>query len=230
MLERTLMSTSVATIVLDMDVSSGRHWVDENLRFTLRNYDMNRRLGAVVAVASWVLPLTLGCAGVGGTEPSGEAESGLSNVVVGILGDLVNTGIDRQAQIRRLDVHERRGNSVVISVQYDKLYKFDGVQLQAKALQGGRSLPGFQSTVFTPTSPSGTAYITLTWAQARLGSAVRSDQVLVELTRSGAAFKSTAFALQKNWSALTGPDPDTGTVPVVVGTPPETPRPRLTTR
>lgn len=120
----------------------------------------------------------------------------------GIVKEAVSHKIDEKARIRRMRIVEQTSESLIIDVVYNKLYKFNGVEMEAHVLRGGSELNGFDSTVADIESKSHTVRLTLTWADAKDGSPAQSDQIKIVLSREGVNVKSKSFDLAKKWMTL----------------------------
>ncbi|MBS3731893.1 MAG: hypothetical protein KGY42_03205 [Desulfobacterales bacterium] len=115
-----------------------------------------------------------------------------------------------EGRIGEVKLLERRGNEIVLEVEYEKVKRRDGVSVQGGVMRWGEPLDGFSSTISPVQGKKGTVTLRIgrdqqaandEWGSA--AEAVKSDQIhlyLVRETNPERPFGSLVYDFPKTWT------------------------------
>lgn len=115
-----------------------------------------------------------------------------------------------EGRIGEVKLLERRGNEIVLEVEYEKVKRKDGVSVQGEVMRWSEPLDGFSSTISPVQGKKGTVTLRIgrdpqaandEWGMA--AEAVRSDQIhlyLVRETNPERPFGSLVYDFPKTWT------------------------------
>ena len=146
---------------------------------------------------------------------SGGMLDGIFKAVGKAAQDSLEEGIEEfvgnyEGRIGEVKLLERRGNEVVLEVEYEKVKRRDGVSVQGEVMRWGEPLDGFSSTISPVQGKKGVVTLRIgrdqqaaddEWGMA--AEAVRSDQIhlyLVRKTNPERPFGSLVYDFPKTWT------------------------------
>ncbi|MFP3869532.1 MAG: hypothetical protein ACLFVT_01450 [Syntrophobacteria bacterium] len=149
----------------------------------------------------------------GKAEDKGGFLEGVMEVLGGAAKESLQETIDEfignyKGKLGEVELIERRGNSVVLEVTYDKVKRSDGVYVQGEVLRRGAPIEGFTNTLTPVSGRRGRVRLTISrppaddWEVAP--AEIESDQIelfLVREDRPDRHFGNIAYNLPKVWTA-----------------------------
>ncbi|MBN2426867.1 MAG: hypothetical protein JXK94_00865 [Deltaproteobacteria bacterium] len=176
-----------------------------------------RRWRILLAAAILVFGTTTALAEEAGDSTQQGTQGGFLKGLTDALGSVAQTGLQEamdqwlgtyEGRIGQVDLVERRGNSLVLDVTYEKIKRRDGVSVNGRVLEGGFPLDGFETTLSPVSGKRGKVRLTIRksgsgdgWGVS--GGEIESDQVELFLVREGhedRPFGNLGYDLVKIWS------------------------------
>jgi hypothetical protein len=156
--------------------------------------------------------------------PAGGQQGGFLKGLTDVLGNVAQEGLQEamdqwlgtyKGRIGQVDLVERRGNTLVLDVTYEKVKRRDGVSVNGRVLQGGFPLDGFETSLSPISGKKGRVRLTIRksggsndgWGAS--SDELESDQVELFLLREGhedRPFGNLAYDLTKVWTDNDEPD------------------------
>lgn len=151
-------------------------------------------------------------------EQTGDQGAGIMDTIFKALGDAAEESIEQgieefvgtyKGRIDEVKLLERRGNAVVLEVNYKDVKRSDGVYVQGEVLKWGKPLEGFKSTLSTIRNKKGTVNLTIGWEQKGASEwgldseQVTSNQIrlsLVRETNPDRPFGALVYDFPKTWT------------------------------